>query len=262
MNIFNLQLRFLIPLVLTLVGATYVALPLMDQLTLRWFSRDLNSRGALVTNALSDSIGETLADVKDTRLDALFDRTVQDERLFAIGLCSLDGVLLRHTSTYPLSLGCRDAQAVAELAGPRLNLPGGPVHVGVHTVSTDAGPVGSLIVLHDLSFVDLRSKDTRRYLIIFISALGLAIALITVVVAQLSWRGWMSGVRGILRGEGRRALFSAPEISPVAAELRARLRDLEDEHRRALGPQTGWDPERLRTLLHTQLRGESRTVHP
>ena len=89
MNIFNLQLRFLIPLILTLVGAAYVALPLMDQLTLRWFSRDLNSRGTLVTNALSDSISETLSDVKETRLEALFDRTVQDERLFAIGLCSL-----------------------------------------------------------------------------------------------------------------------------------------------------------------------------
>jgi trehalose-6-phosphate synthase len=257
MNIFNLQLRFLIPLVLTLVGAAYVALPLMDQLTLRWFSRDLNSRGTLVTNALSDSISETLSDVKETRLEALFDRTVQDERLFAIGLCSLDGVLLRHTSTYPMTLGCRDAQAVAELAGPRLNLVGGPVHVGVHTVNAESGPIATLIVLQDLSFIDLRSKDTRRYLIFFIAALGLAIALITVVVAQLSWRGWMSGVRGILRGEGRsRPLFSAPEISPVAAELRARLRDLEDEHRRALGPQAGWDPERLRTLLRTQLRGD------
>ena len=257
MNVLNLQLRFLIPLVLTLVGAAYVALPLMDQLTLRWFSRDLNSRGTLVTNALSDSIAETLADERETRLDTLFDRTVQDERLYAIGLCSLDGVLLRHTSTYPMTLGCRDAQAIAELAGPRLNVAGGPVHVGVHTVDSETGPIASLVVLHDLSFIDLRSQDTRRYLIIFIAVLGLAIALITVIVAQLSWRGWVSGVRGILRGEGLvRPLLSAPEISPVAAELRERLRDLEDEHRRALGPQTTWDPERLRTLLRTQLRGD------
>ena len=57
MRFLNLQLRFLIPLLLTLVAAAYFATPLMDQLTLRWFSRDLNTRGALVTNALSDSIG-------------------------------------------------------------------------------------------------------------------------------------------------------------------------------------------------------------
>ncbi len=60
MRFLNLQLRFLIPLLLTLVAAAYLATPLMDQLTLRWFSRDLNARGALVTNALSDSISAAL----------------------------------------------------------------------------------------------------------------------------------------------------------------------------------------------------------
>ncbi|HEY4037446.1 MAG TPA: hypothetical protein VGM15_01380, partial [Burkholderiaceae bacterium] len=40
MNTFRLQLRFLVPLVVTLVAAAYLALPLMDRLTLRWFSRD------------------------------------------------------------------------------------------------------------------------------------------------------------------------------------------------------------------------------
>jgi len=67
MNFLSLQLRFLVPLVLTLVAAAYLALPLMDQLTLRWFARDLNIRGALVTNALSDSIIEARGDAKRSR---------------------------------------------------------------------------------------------------------------------------------------------------------------------------------------------------
>ena len=54
----RLQLRFLLPLAATLVVAAYLAVPLMDQVTLRWFSRDLNSRGVLVANALSDSIAD------------------------------------------------------------------------------------------------------------------------------------------------------------------------------------------------------------
>ena len=52
----RLQLRFLLPLVVTLVVAATLAVPLMDQVTLRWFSRDLNSRGVLVASALSDSV--------------------------------------------------------------------------------------------------------------------------------------------------------------------------------------------------------------
>ena len=56
MKTLNLQLRFLLPLILILGAAAYLALPLMDRLTLRWFSRDLTMRGNLVANALSESI--------------------------------------------------------------------------------------------------------------------------------------------------------------------------------------------------------------
>jgi alpha,alpha-trehalose-phosphate synthase [UDP-forming] len=257
LRILNLQLRFLAPLVAILVAAAYFALPLMDRLTLRWFASDLKNRGMLMTNALSDSINEANDDPRGGRLQLLFDRAVQDERLYAIGLCSLDGRLLRRTASYPTSLTCAEAEAIAARAEPRLKLASGALHVGVHPVNGESGPQARLVVLHDLSFIERRSQDTRRYLIIFITVLGLAIALITVVVAQLSWRGWVAGVRGILRGEGLvRPLLSTPEMQPLAADLQARLRDLEDEYRRAQGPPTEWNPERLRALLQTQLRGD------
>ncbi|MCC7150407.1 MAG: trehalose-6-phosphate synthase [Rubrivivax sp.] len=117
--------------------------------------------------------------------------------------------------------------------------------------------VGELVVLHDLSFIDRRSQDTRRYLIGLIAALGLAIALITVAVAQLSWRGWVKGTRALMRGEGLLTPFApVPELAPLASELRSRLRDLEDEYRRAQGPETEWTAERLRSLLRTRLSGD------
>jgi trehalose 6-phosphate synthase len=110
-----------------------------------------------------------------------------------------------------------------------------------------------LVLLHDLSFIDRRSQDSRNYLIGLIVALGLVIAIITVVVAQLSWRGWVKGVRAVVRGEGLLSplLMGPPELEPFAAELRARLRDLEDECRRSQGPDTEWNAERLRTLLRS-----------
>ena len=58
MKTLQLQLRFLIPLLVALVAAALVVLPLLDQLTLRWFSRDLNIRGALVAGALADAIDD------------------------------------------------------------------------------------------------------------------------------------------------------------------------------------------------------------
>lgn len=288
----RLQLRFLLPLAAAMIAAAYVALPLMDKVTLRWFSRDINARGVLVAHALSDSAADALHSGHVSRLKLLLDRTSQDERLFAIGLCTDQGSVLQRTEAYPSDLTCSQALEVASLAEPRLELAGGPVLVSAHPIAGErislpkpdaaraevpieirqaaprpslspptaspGGPAaGHLILLHDLSFIERRSQDTRRYLIAFIAGLGLVLALITMFVAQLSWHGWVRGVRALLRGEGlANPLLPPPELAPFAEDLRVRLRDLEDEYRRSQGPEALWTPERLRTLLHTQLRGD------
>jgi trehalose 6-phosphate synthase len=257
MNTFRLQLRFLVPLLVTLGIAAYLALPLVDRLTLRWFSRDLVARGELVTNALSDSISDALVDPEGVRLKALFERALRDERLVAIGLCTRDGKLLVRTENFPKSLDCAEAHEVAQRPSPVIQIRGGPVQVGAHEVVGEQGPVAELVLLHDFSFIEKRSLDTRRYLIALIAGLGAVIALITVVVAQLSWRGWVSGARALLRGEGLiRPMAASGELAPLAIDLRARLRDLEDAYRRSLGPEAPWNAERLRLLLRTQLRGD------
>ena len=213
MNTFRLQLRFLVPLLLTLGVAAYLALPLVDRLTLRWFSRDLNMRGELVTNALSDSIVDAVKDPEGARLKALFDRAVRDERLVAIGLCTRDGKLLLRTDNFPEALELQGGAGHREGPAPVIQIPGGPVQVSVHEVVGDAGPVAELVLLHDFSFIEKRSQDTRRYLVLLIAGARRVIALITVIVAQLSWRGWVSGARALLRGEGL--------IRPMAASRRA-----------------------------------------
>jgi trehalose 6-phosphate synthase len=256
MNTLRLQLRFLLPLFVTLGIAAYLALPVMDRLTLRWFSRDLNIRGELVTNALSDSIVEAIDDPGGRRLMALFNRAAQDERLVAIGLCTRGDALIRHTDNYPMELDCEEARNIARRPSPVMRIAGGPVHVGVHEVTSEARPVADLVLLQDFSFIAKRSEDTQKYTVALIAALGAIVALITVVVAQLSWRGWVSGARALLRGEGLIRPMSAPgELAPFAADLRLRLRDLEDEYRRSLGPEAPWNAERLRSLLSTQMRG-------
>ena len=308
MQTIRLQLRFLLPLIAVVIATAYLVLPLVDRVTLRWFARDLDSRGAVVANALSDSVVEAMRANRPQQLQKLFDRAVQDERLFAIGLCSPDGRMLQHTPAFPADLNCFDALQISSRRDPRLMLNGGPVHVAMHDVidqphpvtSADAASdvagappaagtasaagddaavataaaaseamaqtapvtVGRLVLLHDLSFIEKRSQDTRRYLVGLIAALGLVMALITMVVAQLSWRGWVLGVRALLRGEGiispltGTSAAAAVELQPFASDLRERLRDLEDEYRRMQGPEADWSAERLQTLLMTQLRGD------
>ncbi len=259
MNTLRLQLRFLIPLLLTLGVAAYLALPLMDRLTLRWFSRDLTMRSELVTNALSDSIADAIADPEGGRLEALFNRATKDERLIAIGLCS-GNLLVRRTENYPRALGCEAAREVSSRPSPLTQIEGGPVHVAMHSVAGTEF-AADLVLVQDFSYIAKRSQDTRRYLVILIAAIGGVIALSTVVVAQLSWRGWVSGARALLRGEGLiRPIAEVGELAPFAADLRQRLRDLEDEFKRSLGPEAAWDAARLRQLLGTHLRGDEMIV--
>ncbi len=253
-----LQLRFLVPLVLVLAAAAWLAVPVMDRLTLRWFARDLNLRGALVANSMSESVAQAVQDANLRRLQALFGRTVQDERLVAMGWCAPDGRMAVRTLLMPPSLDCEEAARVAAEPEPRLRIEGGPVHLSMHPVQAEAGPTGHLVLLHDLSFIDRRSQDTRRWLVALVTGLGVLMALVTMVVAQLSWRGWIRGTRALLRGEGllRPMAPPSPELEPIATELRERLRDLDDQLRRSRVHEGGWDAPRLQALLRSQLRGD------
>jgi len=257
MNTLRLQLRFLVPLVLALAAAAWLTVPVVDRLTLRWFARDLSLRGELVANTLSDSIGQALEDRQSSKLDALFARVVQDERLVAIGLCSQDDRLLRRTSAFPTGMRCAEARSIAALPSPVAQIEGGPVHVGLYPVKNEQGRIADMVLLQDIGFIARRSEDTQNYLFVLLAVLGIVIAMITMVVAQISWRGWVSGARALLRGEGLiRPLGQPGELAPLAADLRQRLRDLEDEYRRNLGPDAPWDAARLRALLGTLLRGD------
>ncbi|HYF17450.1 MAG TPA: trehalose-6-phosphate synthase [Ramlibacter sp.] len=258
MNTLRLQLRFLVPLILVLVGAAYLASDLLDKLTTRWFMRDLNLRGSLIAGTMTDAIQDGLAERRGGRLEAVFERALKDERLFAIALCGADPTPMRRTATFPRTLMCEELLKVSQQPDPRIGWQGGPLHVGLHEIPLAGGEKVSLVLLQDVSYAELRSRDTRRWLVAFITALGMVVALITVVVAQLSWRGWVSGARALLRGEGllRPIGDTAPELEPFVKELRENLRELEDGLRLAQAQQGAWDPARLRALLQTQLRGD------
>jgi len=253
--------------------AAFVALPLLDSMTLRWFSRDSDARSALIANTLSDSVADALLTQRTTRLKRLLNRTAQDDRVFAVGVCDNAGRLVEKTYSFPTTLRCDQALALAKTTEPRLELAGGPLYLSTHDVMSEAQSpteaklviedaaaptvVGQLILLHDLSFIERRSQDTKRYLIVSLTVLGLVLALITMVVAQLSWHGWVKGVRTILRGDMLGNPAATPsELEPFVDDLRLRLRDLEDEYRRSQGPEISWNADRLRAMLHTQLRGD------
>lgn len=256
----RLSLRFVIPLILALTLLAYAVVPLMERLTLRWFVRDLDIRSKLISSTLQEPLSEFLEQGNRIKVNALFANAIKDERLYAIGYCSKEGKLIYGTPTFPRDLGCKLPTTTSpDELHSLVKLPQGLVHVSVNTVHYGDMSSGSLILVHDMSFVELRSADTRKYVIVLFALLGIVTSIITVLVAHLSWKGWMDGVRALLRGDNLLQPFSLPpnpELQPLVGDLRTLLRNMEQDRRFADDVTMQWTPDTLRDLLHRELTGD------
>ncbi|MDB5764835.1 MAG: trehalose-6-phosphate synthase [Herminiimonas sp.] len=256
---FRLALRFVLPLALVLALFAYAVVPLVDDMTLRWFVRDLDSRSQMLASALQEPLLDYVPQKSQRKISQLFDRSVQDGRLFALAFCDPGGKLLYKTVTYPVSLGCPAPQAKGGMRQSLVNLPqGSSVHVTESPLSQGSNYLGKLILVHDMSYIERRSEETRKYVITLFALLAVVISLITVFVAHLSWRGWISAVKGILRRDSvtRSHSNTPPEIRPLVGDLRALLHEFNVERRvKDSSPQL-WTPEKLRSLLHDELAGD------
>jgi len=146
----------------------------------------------------------------------------------------------------------------ARISGP-IPLPSGLVHVAVKPIISPEGTAGYLFLIHDMSFIESRSADTRKYIVFLFVILFLVISFITVLVAHLSWRGWMTGVRALLRGESLVKPLtkeSNSELQPLMGDLRSLLRTIDAERKFADDVTISWNPDKLKELLYKQLAGE------
>ncbi|MBI3140291.1 MAG: trehalose-6-phosphate synthase [Rhodocyclales bacterium] len=255
----RLSLRFIIPLALALAAIAYAVVPLVDQLTVRWFVRDLDMRSTLIASTVQDPLQELVQAGTKAKVLRFFNSITRDERLYAVGFCDAGQGPLLATPTYPKELGCKELDAFLKTPGHLLPSAQGPLHVAVQKIEAEGQALGQLILVHDMSFIQRRTEETKRYVFYFFIGLGAIISLITVAIAQLSWRGWVQGMRALLRGEGllRPAeRINLPELRPIERDLRGLIRDLEAEYRPRDESQVTWSPEALKRILREDLSGE------
>lgn len=264
----KLSLRFILPLAIVLGLFAYIVVPLMDNLTLRWYVRDLDSRSALLARTLQPQLLEYLPTQSKTDIANLFERATDDERLTALGFCDNAGKLVYRSKAYPDALGCWTTPDTGGVSKSLVQLAKGQVHVSEAPVMQEASQLGRLILVQDMTFVERRNADTKRFLFIFLALLALAISLMTVFVAHLSWRGWLAAVKDILRGELLQkkaivplaptapAVAAPPEMQPLIGDLRALLQEYHLERQGDNGWSLEWTPEKLRSLLEEDLAGD------
>jgi len=258
---FRLSLKFILPVALVWALLAYAVVPWVDKLTLQWFVRDLDTRSQMLAAALQDPLQEYVPLKSQRKIAELFDRAVQDERLFALAFCDDNGKLLYKTRTYPQSLGCRESDWHQTLRQSMVPLPQGSVHVTESPLQVDGKDEGKLILVHDTSFIERRSADARKYVLALFAMLAVVMALLTILIAHLSWRGVISALKDVLvrdaRPSARHGMAGTPaSIQPLAGDLRALLNEYSQDRRTRDDSARQWTPEKLRAILREELAGD------
>ena len=247
----HLSLRFIAPLAVALALLAYALVPLVDRLTLRWWVNDLDTRSQLIANTLQEQLAELVEQGATTQVEQLF-----------IAPCRTSGCTRWPFATPRESCATRRRRIRRRSAAGRRR-GGGRSALVVRlrqvrcTSWSTAAPgdrrIGTLVLVHDMSFVDRRSEDTRRYLICLFIVLGVVIVADhgvdrPAVLARLGRRRARAAARR-RHPAAVRAARPAPELQPLASDLRALLRDLEASTGALRRSSAIWSPEALRASL-------------
>jgi trehalose 6-phosphate synthase len=247
--------RFLFPLIAGLALLAVIGYVALARTTSRWFEKDLALRSRLALDAARSSLERHWH--SRAQLAAILGDLTRDERIMAAAACAPGGELLAATEAYPAGFTCaRVSRRVPDGAGAEApvwstteELAAGRVHVSARRLAGEQGPLGTVVLVHDLSYLDRRETTTRNFLLAAFFVLALGAALVTLLAARFAWRGWTRELRQALAGHPTR------DFRPLVQDVRKLVERLVGEREEGVraGP---WGPERLRAALTEHLRGE------
>ncbi|WP_020174258.1 alpha,alpha-trehalose-phosphate synthase (UDP-forming) [Methyloferula stellata] len=251
--------RFLMPLALVLGLVAYLLLPWTDGLFLRWSETDLQMRSKLVFSSIQDDLPDIFTDRAD-RLTRRFTQLAEDERLIGIGYCESTGTPTYRNKNFPDDISCPDISRITKPKFTMKTIKGGPVMVATFPVA-NAPPAGGsavhagLIIVHDMSFAEHRSEQTRRYVLWVVFGISLLAALITLIVARITLSRWVLELRDYIR-TGKRGPGLPREVLGLTSDIQQRIRQIEREQPRPLltGPQ--WSAATLFEFVRSHLPSE------
>lgn len=253
-------MRFVVGLVLVLALLTWGTFELVQETTRAWTEKDVRLRAELAVGGARQALSANWRADRSTELREILRDIARDERIMAAAACDADSYLLTSTAEFPAQFTCDwlgyqlrtgTNAAVQSSWHQHDSLPGGPVMISAIPVS-DAGLIlGSVILVHDLSFAERRETNTRRFILIAFACLAVTASITTIIVARLTSRSWSEEVRRLARGEAPKR----PEFRPVLRDVRELVERIMVEKETESEGGT-WTPQRLKSTLTRHLQGE------
>jgi trehalose-6-phosphate synthase len=267
--------RFLAPLAAILCLVAYLLLPWSDRLFQNWAEVDLQLRSKLVFSSIEDYLPDVIGSEHSAQLTRRFTQLAQDERLIGIGYCAAPGAPKYVSKDFPSDIQCPPGTITAPRF-TRKSIKGGPVMVALFpispasadTVSPDAAegsptaaqqapqePNAKLIIVHDMSFAEQRSEQTKHYLLWFVIGISLLAAVITMLVARFTLSRWIGGLRDYVR-TGKRFPGLPREAAHITRDIQQRIRQIVREQQRPLLSGARWSAETLFEFVRNNLPSE------
>ena len=235
----------MLPLALVLGAFALVMLPLIDELTERWFLRDLDSRSQVLATSLHESLADLISMQDTESIQALLDRSVRDAHTRAIAFCDMSGRLIYHSSGFPPGLSCQGSAPVG-------------LRVAEAPLDQEGITLGKLVLAQDTAFIDRRTTEFRNFLLAVFLMMFIVISALGTWMAHWSWQGWVQSMKSLIRRENvsQGTVSAPPEFRPLVGDLRAMLHEMTLERRVQQHSPQAWTPEKLRSLLHDELAGD------
>ena len=248
--------RFIVALVASLALLTVGAAVVVRKTTRAWFERDTALRADLVFSGARGSLAERWRRNERKGVREFLSELTRDERLLAAEACTTEAGTFAVTDDFPAALSCKEIVPRVHVGTTAWEpwrsietIPGGEVQISALPISDDAGALGVVVFVHDLSFVARRERSLELFLIAAFGVLAVLASVTTVVAARISWRSWRDELRRFVRGETER-----PSFQPLMQDVRDLVERISEEKE---GDEGGaWTPQRLRQTLHRHLHGE------
>ena len=252
--------RFGLILLAVLAGLTWTATVLVGRTARNWFEKDVALRAQLAISGARPSLVLGWKNGERSAVQNLLSELTKEDRLTAAAAYGPDLLMFAATAEFPAALlreglGKQAREAVEVRPGrwapwhAKVELPAGRLQASAFPIFDAESPLGFVILLHNLDYIDRRASQVNQILLAAFALLSLAASVATVLAARLTWRQSIATFRRVLQGEK-----PAPELRPLLHDIQELVERVRAEEETDSGGL--WTPQRLKQILGSKLQGE------
>jgi len=267
-------LKMVLPLIVSVAAGCLIFAVYQVHTEKRILRNDLSHRAEILGDSLQDAVEPLLEKKPDGSIQRLVERFAQREHLKGIAVYNANGTALAATSGLPPQLQSQPAAAVRAAnhntgSAEFVRIDQVPLHIYALPLHLKGQIVGTLVVLHDTSYIDTQISHTLRDSLLNAIIQTLLITALALVLVRWTFTGpltqtakWLRMLRtgqshappALAQGE----IFDEihQEVTHLARDLSAARATAEEEARLRDSNASLWTAERLRVSVRNKLQNK------